>query len=41
MAADSVTTVSPSRRAGTLPIGLTARYSGAFIVLPYSSHTVS
>ena len=35
MAATSVTTVSPCLIAGTLPIGLTARYSGDFIEVPY------
>jgi len=34
-------TVSPWRNAGTLPIGLTARYSGDFIVVPKSSTTSS
>jgi hypothetical protein len=40
IAAASVTTVSPWRSVGTLPIGLIARYAGAFIVVPYSSSSV-
>ena len=34
MAAHSVTTSPSQTMAGTLPIGLMARYSGAFIVVP-------
>ena len=34
MAAASVTTASPWRNAGTLPMGLIARYAGAFMVVP-------
>ena len=34
MAATSVTTISPCWIAGTLPMGLIARYAGAFIVVP-------
>jgi hypothetical protein len=34
MAAASVTTAAPWRRAGTLPMGFTARYSGAFMEVP-------
>src|SRR5262245_29327830 len=40
MAAHSVTTVSPCRMAGTLPIGLMARYSAAFIPVPKPSSSV-
>ena len=37
MAAHSVTTTPPWTMAGTLPIGLIARYWGDFIAAPYSS----
>jgi hypothetical protein len=40
MAAHSVTTVSPWRSVGTFPIGLSARYSGAFIAAPNSMISV-
>jgi len=40
IAAPSVMTLSPCRRAGTLPIGLMARYAGAFMLVANSSSSV-